>query len=458
MKEPIVSISGIRGILGESLTSNNIIKFSRAFANYIGNKRIVIGRDGRLYSDVIEKIIESTLLINGCEVINLSVSPTPTITLAVKTLNAQGGISITASHNLQEWNGMKFINRYGIFLNALEYKEFFKYVNHKSKYPVGNNKIKQVEYYPKFYDYHINKVLNVRSLNVQKIRKRKFKVVLDCVNASGSLILHKFLRKLGCIIIRIDCDGSGVFTRNPEPLPENIIKACKAVKNSKADLGIVVDPDADRLVIINEKGEPLGEEYTIVIVINYILKKATVTKRIAVVNLSTTKAVDDIVKNLKGKLYKTPVGEINVIKKMIKTRAIVGGEGSGGVILPEVHYSRDSLVGIALILSEFAESGLKVSEYKKYLPQYFIVKDKINSDEVNKDKLLSYLSEKFKLLKQNRQDGLRIDFEDSWINLRKSNTEPIIRIIAEAKSKKLAKLLVGNMRLEIEKFSKSPLI
>lgn len=452
MKQPIISISGIRGVLGDSLIPENIIKYTSAFARFTGHKRIVIGRDGRIHGDLIEKIIESVLLMNGCEVINLGTVPTPTVSLAVEVLKAQGGIAITASHNPQEWNGMKFINSKGIFLNAEENAQFLSNVEKGNEEIIGWDKIKQVEYYPDFYKYHINRVLNIKSVNIAEIRKRKFKVLVDCVNSSGSFIVPELLKKLGCIVVKLDCDGSGIFKRRPEPVPENLKRAMAAVKKNKADIGIIVDPDADRLVLITEQGKPFNEEYTIVTFIKHILKHAPKKKRIAVVNLSTTRAVDDAVKELGGKLYKSPVGEINVIGKMKQCNAIAGGEGSGGVILPEVHYGRDSLVGIAVILSELADFKGTVSEYKKSLPQYFITKNKIELKKVPADEILDFIKTKFTGYPINDEDGLRIDFEDSWINFRKSNTEPIIRIISEAKTNAKAEAMQMNILKDISRF------
>jgi len=446
---PIISISGIRGIFGKSLTPENIVNYTAAFANYIKNKRVVIGRDGRVHGDIIERIIESTLLFNGCEVINLGIAPTPTIALAVESLKAQGGIAITASHNPQEWNGMKFIGSKGIFLDAEENKVFQSFIGKGGKVITWKN-VKQVEYYPGFSDYHIERVLDINSVDISKIKKRKFKVVVDCVNSSGSVIIPKLLTKLGCNVVKVDCDSSGIFTRRPEPVPANLKKTCLAVKKHKADLGIVVDPDADRLVLITEEGKPFGEENTISTVINHILRTIPKSKRIAVVNSSTSRSVDDIVLIHEGLLYKAPVGEINVIKKMQQVKAIVGGEGSGGVILPEVHYGRDSLVGITVILSEFAEFGGEVSEYKSLLPAYHIRKAKIDiSGKVNPDKIFEYIKRKFSGCTQNSDDGLRIDFETSWVNFRKSNTEPIIRIIVEAKTAKEAVILQSDLINEI---------
>ena len=448
--DPITSISGIRGVFGESLTPENIIKYTAAFARYINYKRIVIGRDGRLHGDIIEKIIESNLLYNGCEVINLGIAPTPTISLAVETLKAEGGIAITASHNPQQWNGLKFINSKGIFLDADENKEFQSYFDKDNTKHVSWDKVKQIEYYPGFYDFHISRVLDINSVDVKAIRKKKFKVVVDAVNSSGSVIVPMLLEKLGCKVIKVDCDGSGIFTHKPEPLPENLKKTCAVIKENKADIGIVVDPDADRLVIISEEGKPFGEENTITTVINHVLRNAPKPKRIACVNLSTSHSVDEIVKLHGGKLYKSPVGEINVIKKMKAVKAIVGGEGSGGVILPEIHYGRDSLVGIAIILSELAEFKGKVSQYKKQLPEYHIRKSKIElSTEIDPNNMFDLLKEKYKQYPQNFEDGLRIDFESSWVNFRKSNTEPIVRIIAEAKSVREADEVIKNVMSEI---------
>jgi phosphomannomutase len=441
LNKPIISISGIRGVFGKSLTPEIILKYTSAFARYIGKKRVVVGRDGRLCGDLVENLIIFALSFSGCEVIALGIAPTPTIALAVRTLKANGGISVTASHNPQEWNGMKFIDSRGVVLDATRITSLKHIRRMTDKFDIN-----LIEYYPDFANFHISKILNSKFVNVQQIRKRKFKVVLDCVNASGSLILPTLLKKLGCKVIKIDCDGSGIFTRNPEPLPHNIKRTCALVKSSKADVGIVVDPDADRLVIITEQGKPFGEEYTITTAIAHVFKQISKSKRIAAVNLSTTRAVDDIAKKYQGNIYRSPVGELNVIKKMKQYNAVIGGEGSGGVILPSVNFCRDSLAGIGLLLGEFSESELSVSEYKESLPQYFIVKDKIQLTKINPNKVINALSKMYKKYKQNRKDGLRINFPDSWINFRKSNTEPIIRIIAEAKTKKLAEDLLHRFK------------
>ncbi len=454
MKEPIISISGIRGIFGESLTPENIVKYITAFAKYTGRKKIVIGRDGRMGGELVEKLVETTLLFCGCSVVNIGIAPTPSISLAVETLKAAGGISITASHNPQEWNGMKFINNRGIFLDAEENAALWKYFDDTSNFYVTAEKVKQIEYYPGFLDYHISRVLNISTLNISSVKKRKFKVVVDCVNASGSIVIPRLLEKLGCEVIKIDCDTSGKFTRKPEPLPENLKRTCREVKKNKADIGIVIDPDADRLVIITEKGEPFGEENTITSVVKHVLSKTKKSKRIAAINLSTSRSVDDVVNSLGGRIYKSPVGEINVIRKMKAVKAIVGGEGSGGVILPEVHYGRDSLVGTAIILSEIAEFRGKVSEYKSSLPQYYIRKSKIQLEDINAESILEFLRNKYRDCRQNFEDGLRLDFDYGWANFRKSNTEPIIRIITEAATNSEAEEMQAKFSNEIADFLK----
>lgn len=454
MKQPIISISGIRGIFGESLTPENIVKYAAGFAKYTGNKKIVIGRDGRMGGELVEKLVEAALLFCGCSVVNIGIAPTPTISLAVETLKAAGGIAITASHNPQEYNGMKFISSKGVFLDAAENAKLWKCFDDLDGAYVTADKVKQVEYYPGFMDFHIARVLDLSAVDVNRIRKRKFKVLVDCVNASGSTIIPALLEKLGCRVVKIDCDPTGIFTRKPEPLPENLKRTCREVKRQKADIGIVIDPDADRLVIITEEGKPFGEENTITAAVKQVLSKTAPAKRIAAINLSTSRSVDDVVESLGGKIYKSPVGEINVIKKMQKVKAVIGGEGSGGVILPELHYGRDSLVGVALILSELADFKGTVSEYKKALPEYHIRKSKISLSGLDPEAIFEHLRAKYREYKQNFEDGLRIDFSKSWVNFRRSNTEPIMRIITEAASGAEAEDMQKQFHADIKQFLK----
>ncbi len=442
----MVSISGVRGMVGSGLTPLEIVRFTSAFAEFCGCGQIMIGRDTRIHSNFIAQIVSGTLLAMGCDVIDVGVCPTPTLQLAVEHSNSKGGIMITASHNPAEWNGLKFISEEGIFLTPdqhkkfveLAQKNFFKYSNWDS---VGRYREDR-----SFIDKHIEMVLGLDFINVDKIRKKKFKVALDCINGAGSEIVPKLLESLGCEVIKLNCDGSGIFTHEPEPLPENLTQLCDLVKEVKADLGIAVDPDADRLVLVTEKGEPFGEEYTIVQAVKLVLeKKKNLKEKNVVVNLSTTRAVDEVAKTYGAKVYRAPVGEINVVKKMKEVEAIIGGEGSGGVILPEVHYGRDSLVGIVLILQNLADFDGKISDFKKTLPEFEIFKTKVDISNVNPDEVIEKAKLIFNDARINTEDGVRIDIDEGWLHIRKSNTEPILRIIAEAKTKAKAQELAHNL-------------
>lgn len=450
MSEIIASVSGVRGIIGDSLTPQNIIKFTSAFAEYCrkysrGKKlRIAVGRDGRLCGEIIEQMVLSNLALSGFEVINIGIAPTPTVQIATEDLKCAGGISITASHNPQIWNGLKFLNPDGTFLDEKQVKDFLKTAE-EGKFSYADIKyLKPAKNDFTWLDRHIEKVLKLKIINKEKIKRRKFRIVVDAVNSSGSLIVPKLLEKLGCKVIRLYCDGSGKFPHTPEPLPENLKLLSAAVRKQKADLGISVDPDADRLVLITDKGEPFSEENTITAVTNYVLKNTGAKNKSVTVNLSTSRSVDDIALRNNAKVFRSPVGEINVVKEMQKNGSVIGGEGSGGVIFPELHYGRDSIIGIALILSEFAGSNKKISEYKTSLPQYFISKTKLENVK-DPDKILKNFEKRYSkdkdVIKIWTNDGLKIDFKNYWVHMRKSNTEPIIRIITEATSKAEAEKL-----------------
>lgn len=453
----IVSISGVRGIVGESLTPDVAVLYSKAFAEYClqrtpqGKRRkIVIGRDGRITGNILTNIISSTLLSMGCDVVAIGICPTPTVALAVEKSDAAGGIAITASHNPMQWNGMKFFNELGLFLDAEEMIDFLDVVKSGKLSYAAWNKIGTHVSDPSWIHKHIDAVLQLKCIDVGKIKSRKFKVVLDCINSAGGVIVPPLLKALGCEVVEMNCDVSGVFAHTPEPIPENLTALAQKVRDEKANIGIAVDPDVDRLVLITEKGEPLGEEYTIASVVKFILEKTGKERRVkVVVNLSTTRAVDDIAKNYNAEVVRTPVGEINVAKKMKEIGAVIGGEGSGGVIYPEAHYGRDAVVGIGLVLQMLAEFGGSLSEYKSTLPQYYITKNKIEIGNLNPDKLLNQIIEKFKDEKINTEDGVKIDFADSWVHLRKSNTEPIVRIIAEAFSVEKSQKLIEDINREI---------
>jgi phosphomannomutase len=440
-----VSVSGIRGILGDSLTPQAITKYVSAFAEYCKRRSrkkfctIVVGRDGRLHGDIIERLVTSCLSMSGVRVLSIGVAPTPTVQIASALSKADGAMAITASHNPQIWNGLKFLNPDGTFLDSRQIEELLTIAGNENFGYCSVNKIISPIEESKWSDRHISEILKLKIIDRDKIRKRKFKVVVDAVNSSGSEIVPDLLEQLGCSVTRLYCDGSGIFPHTPEPLPENLRALSRAVIKHKADAGISVDPDADRLVLIADNGKPIGEENTITMAVRYMMRTSKI--KTATVNLSTTRAVDDVAAEFGGTVFRSPVGEINVVKEMMKNGSVIGGEGSGGVILPASHFGRDSLAGIVLILSELANSGLKLSKYKETLPSYFISKAKIENVK-EPDAVLNAVRRSSEsdgsLLKIWTNDGLKLDFADYWIHLRKSNTEPIIRIITEARSAKNA--------------------
>lgn len=456
----MVSISGIRGVVGESLTPEVAVKYAGAFGEYCKrlqpqNPTVVLGRDGRITGKSLTHIISSTLLATGVNVRAIGICPTPTVQLAVEHSDAIGGISVTASHNPMEWNGMKFIAGTGMFLDGDENRAMWaiaeaneaRYVPWKSlgKHTADDIWIRK----------HIDALLALPYIARERIQQRKLKVVLDCVNAAGGVIVPALLREFGCEVIEMNCDVSGIFSHTPEPIPENLTDLAARVKAEKADIGIAVDPDVDRLVLITEKGEPYSEEYTIASAVAFVLGREaglghTHSKSI-VVNLSTTRAIDDIAARYGARVYRTPVGEINVAKKMKAIGAIIGGEGSGGVILPAVHLGRDAIVGIGLILQLLSESAGTLSDLKASLPQYSIAKGKIKLGTISPDEVLAAMKEKYRNNgKITTEDGLRIDFPDYWVHLRKSNTEPIVRVIAEAKTMEQAVNVVEKFSKEIQ--------
>ncbi len=437
---PIVSsISGLR--VTEDLLSAHLIKnYANALSKYVVNGRIVIGRDGRPTGQFIENIVAESLSELGIEVILVGIVPTPTVQLAVERFECMAGISITASHNPKEWNGLKFINSEGIFFNKEENEKLWSFLD--KNYSISDNPA-QIRRCNDMVDYHIEHTLNIDIIkpNIDKIRARKFKVGVDAVNSSGSIIVPKLLQELNCEVYPLYCDNSGEFPHTPEPLPQNLTHLSKYVKDNQLDIGIAVDPDADRLVIINEYGNNIGEELTVCIAIDSVLSS---TKGNSVVNLSTTAVSKLIAQRYDCQVYQAPVGEINVVNKMKETRAVIGGEGSGGVILPSSHYGRDSLSGIVLLLKILTERNCSISQLVAAYPKKVMVKTKQGFEgdfTVIKDLIRSiYKNEEINL-----EDGIRIDFSNSWVQIRKSNTEPIIRIIAEADSSEIANNLINKI-------------
>ncbi len=442
----MVSVSGIRGIVGDGLDPQTIVKYTSAYADFCGEGEIVIGSDGRISGNMVKNIIVGTLLAKGNNVIDIGVCPTPTVLYNVNKLNCVGGISISASHNPNEWNALKLLNNAGEFMTPEQNKEMLSRLESSVKHYKKWNELGTAKTYSEGLKIHVNDVLKLPVIDVEAIRKRKFKVLLDCVNGAGSYVMPELLESLGCEVVKLNCEKTGIFPRLPEPVPENLTGTMEAVKNSGADLGIVVDPDVDRLVLITDEGKPFSEENTIVQAVRFVLSKQ---KGNVVVNMSTTRGVDDVVNRFGCKVFRSPVGEANVVKKMKEVGAVIGGEGSGGVIYPALHYGRDALAGTVIILQHLLEFGGTMTELKNALPSYEIVKKKIDISGINPDAVIEKLKERYANENINTEDGLRIDFDDHWVHFRKSNTEPIIRCIAEAKTKNEAEKYIEKYFAEV---------
>lgn len=443
----MVSISGIRGIVGDGLEPEVLVKYTSAYADFCGKGKIIIGRDARITGEMVKYIITGTLLAKGLDVVDIGICPTPTVQYAVKTMKAAGGIAISASHNPNQWNALKLLNSTGQFMSPEENVQLQTILAENKGLYKEWNEIGCLNTTDEGLKRHIEDVLRLKYIDIDAIKKRKFRVVADCVNGAGVYVIPHLLRRLGCEVIELDCDTTGIFPRLPEPLPENLTGTMDVVKKNKADLGIVVDPDVDRLVLITDEGEPFSEENTITQAVRFVLSK---TPGNVVVNLSTTRAVDDIAKQFNCEVFRSPVGEANVVKKMKEVNAVIGGEGSGGVIYPALHYGRDALVGIVLTLQHLLEFGGSISELKDALPRYSIAKRKIDLGKTNPDTVIDTLVQKYGTEKINTEDGLRIDFEDHWVHFRKSNTEPIIRCIAEAPTQDLAETYIDKYFTEIK--------
>lgn len=456
----MVSISGIRGVVGESLTPEVVVRYSAAFGEYCRRKgehrpTVVLGRDGRSTGGAVADIATATLVAAGVDVLSLGVVPTPTVALAVERLGAAGGVIVTASHNPMQWNGLKFLASTGMFLDAGENDAFWRIAEGSGAGYASWERQGRVIRDDSWVGKHLEALLTLPLLAPDAVRRRKFRVVADCINAAGGGIVPGLLRRLGCDVVEMNCDMSGIFARTPEPVPENLAAVAEAVRREKADLGVVVDPDVDRLVLITEKGEPYGEEYTVTSAVRFVLERERVLHpgrpQTVVVNLSTTRAVEDVARALGAVTLRTPVGEINVAKRMKETGAVIGGEGSGGVILPALHLGRDAIAGIGLILQLLAESGTTLSGLKSTMPQYAIAKGKIDLGAASPDAVMERVRAAAGARGTvNSDDGLRFDFADHWVHLRKSNTEPIIRVIAEAPDASRAGAVVREYRTLIE--------
>jgi len=437
-----ISISGVRGIANQSLTPEICLNFAKAFGTYLKGGKVVVGTDTRSSSEFIKGIVLSGLISCGVRVIDLGVVPTPTVGLMVGELKADGGLVVTASHNPPEWNGLKFIREDGIFLNQSQAEKLIAiYQDRKfSEAPGGS-----VKHFSRAAEVHVSRVL--KSVRAPLIRRRKFKVVYDACNGAGSLITKLLLTKLGCKVVAINADPKRPFPHGAEPNPQNLSQLAEAVKAEKADLGFAQDPDADRLALVTEQGVAISEEYTLALCTRHVLSKPGGGRKIAVINLSTSKMTEDIAKSLGAVVLRTKVGEVNVAEEIKREGARIGGEGNGGVIYPKIGYMRDSLSGIALILEALAASDQSLSQIIDQLPRYFMYKTKIEclSQKAAED-LLERSQEIFKAQTLDLTDGLKVYLPEGSLHIRGSNTEPIVRIIAEAKSEETARRLAEDLR------------
>ncbi len=451
----ISSISGIRGtiggISGDNLTPFEILKYTAAYAFWLKKNsgkqhpKVVIGRDARISGNMVKQLVRGVLLSLGVEIIDIDLATTPTTEIAVIHEQADGGLIITASHNPKEWNALKLLNNKGEFLDAQNITEILDLVQNAEKIEFNNvDELGQIIENFNYTQKHIDLIAQLPEVELEAIKKAKYKVAIDCINSVGAIALPLLLKKLGVEkIIEINCVPNGNFAHTPEPLEQNLTDLMQTVKDNSADIGFAVDPDVDRLAIVDENGKYFGEEYTLVAVADYILQK---TPGNTVSNLSSSRALRDITRKYGGSYYAAAVGEINVVLKMKEVNAVIGGEGNGGVIYPKLHYGRDALVGIALFLSYMATSKLKPSQIRQRLPHYEMYKTKVKLNNIDFEAIKQKIFDKYSTSAQiTTIDGIKLDFTDSWVHIRKSNTEPILRIYAEAKTLEKAKDLAGKI-------------
>ncbi len=461
----IKSISGIRGTIGgpagDGLTPVDIVKYTAAYGTWLkknsgkGKKlKVVIGRDARISGEMVNSIVAGTLQGLGIDVVDIGLSTTPTVEIAVPDEGATGGIIITASHNPKQWNALKLLNNKGEFISGEDGEQVLQIANDETFLFAEVNSIGSLIKNDSYFEKHIKKILDLPLVDVVAIKSKKFKIAIDCVNSTGGIVIPKLLKALGVAeVVELYCEPNGEFPHNPEPLPENLRDIAKTVIKSKADVGIVVDPDVDRLAIVCEDGEMFGEEYTLVAVADYVLKNSKGGNTVS--NLSSTRALRDVTEKAGGKYTASAVGEVNVVKLMKETKAVIGGEGNGGVIYPELHYGRDALVGIALFLTHLAKFGKTCSMLRASYPNYHISKNKIElTNEVDVDMILKGIQDKYKKQPINTVDGLKIEFNKEWVHLRRSNTEPIIRIYSESESETTAENLAKKIMLDIRELIK----
>ena len=451
----IKSISGIRGTIGgrtgDNLTPLDIVKFSAAYGAWVlkrpGTKKIVLGRDARISGEMVNDLVCATLQALGIDVIDLGLSTTPTVEMAVTAENASGGIILTASHNPVQWNALKLLNEKGEFISGADGEMVLRIAEEED---FDFAQVTKLGKYEKKEGY-IEQILKLPLVDAEAVRNRGFRVVVDAVNSTGGIAVPMLLSALGVTVRELYCEPTGHFPHNPEPLPEHLTDISREIVKGKHDLGIVVDPDVDRLAIVCEDGSPFGEEYTLVAVADYVLNSGEKKNGNTVSNLSSTRALQDVTEKAGGQYFASAVGEVNVVTMMKEKQAVIGGEGNGGVIYPDLHYGRDALVGIALFLTHLAKSKMSALRLRMKYPNYFISKNKIElTRDINVDKILDYVKKKYLKQPINTSDGVRIEFDKEWVHLRKSNTEPIIRIYAEsdleAKADHLAKKIMTDIK------------
>ena len=453
----IKSISGIRGIIGgevgDSLSPLDIVRFTASYATFIkkqggSSNTIIIGRDARISGEMVSSIVSGTLMGCGFDVLDIGLSTTPTVEVAVQLKQSAGGIIITASHNPKEWNALKLLNGKGEFLSAKDGEEILDLAENDNFTFTEVDDLGNYTFDDSFNDKHIEEVLKLKLVDVDLVKSARFKVVVDAVNSTGGFMIPRLLEKMGVECVKLFCNPNGQFPHNPEPLPENLTEISKLVVEEKAHFGIVVDPDVDRLAMVCEDGSMFGEEYTLVAVADFVLSK---TPGNTVSNLSSTRALRDVTNIHNGQYQASAVGEVNVVEKMKACNAIIGGEGNGGIIYPALHYGRDALIGVALFLTQLAERKISTKTLRDSYPNYYISKNKIQlTSEIDVDAILSTLEEKYKDEQITTIDGLKIDFKDGWVHLRKSNTEPIIRIYAESEAEEKAIAFAQKMIQEIK--------
>lgn len=440
--QPMISVAGIRGIVGESLIPEDFLRYVLAYATMVRGKKVVVGTDSRLSREMLRQLVFAGLISCGYTVIDLGICPTPTVGMMVRDLRSDGGIAITASHNPAEWNALKFFNAGGEFLYGRQHRRLLRYYAQQRFTRAKLHDLGKVTAYGNAVGRHVQKVLS--AVAVKRIRGRHFRVVVDCCNSAGSVIAPLLLRKLGCRVKAINTDTDALFPHNPEPLAQNLGQLSRATVRWRADVGFAMDPDADRLAIVDAKGRPLGDERTLAIVVAHFLSKI---RSPVVVNLSTTRAIDDLARRYNVRVFRTPIGEAHVVQKLRAVHGKIGGEGNGGVIVPAIHAGRDATTGIAFILQAMAETNHTIARINAGIPDYTLIKRNLRLDHIDSEELFAEVERALPSpRKRSRLDGLKLEFADSWLHLRPSGTEPVLRLFIEAQTRTRAQELYRQVR------------